>query len=177
MATGTGKTLVMAMVIAWHILNKVTYPQDARFSKNVLVVAPGLTVKSRLAVLESSHAANYYEAFRIVPETLMEALRQGRVIVRNWHALNWETEEKIKKKRSVDKRGAKSNEAYVRDVLGDMASAQNILVVNDEAHHAWRVPAESKISGVSKEEKRRGSDEVGGRPRSHQPGARRAPRL
>ena len=67
MATGSGKTIVMAMVIAWHILNKVTYPQDARFSKNVLVIAPGLTVKSRLAVLETSHPANYYEAFRIVP--------------------------------------------------------------------------------------------------------------
>src|SRR6266849_3942698 len=72
MATGSGKTIVMAMVIAWHILNKVTYPQDVRFSKNVLVIAPGLTVKSRLAVLETSHAANYYEAFRIVPEALME---------------------------------------------------------------------------------------------------------
>lgn len=51
MATGSGKTLVMAMAIAWHVLNKVTYPQDARFSRNVLVIAPGLTVKSRLAVL------------------------------------------------------------------------------------------------------------------------------
>src|SRR3989441_4834308 len=103
MATGSGKTLVMAMAIAWHILNKTAYPQDARFSKNVFVVAPGLTVKSRLAVLEPSHPANYYKAFRIVPEALMETLRQGRVIVRNWHALNWDTEEKIKKKRSVDK--------------------------------------------------------------------------
>ena len=54
MATGTGKTVVMAMVIAWHILNKATYPQDIRFSKNVLVIAPGLTVKNRLAVLEPS---------------------------------------------------------------------------------------------------------------------------
>ena len=51
MATGSGKTIVMAMVIAWQVLNKVTYPQDTRFSKNVLVVAPGLTVKNRLAVL------------------------------------------------------------------------------------------------------------------------------
>ena len=63
MATGSGKTIVMAMAIAWHILNKATYPQDTRFSKNVLVIAPGLTVKSRLAVLEPSHAANYYQAF------------------------------------------------------------------------------------------------------------------
>jgi type III restriction enzyme len=162
MATGSGKTLVMAMVITWNILNKVTYPQDARFSRNVFVVAPGLTVKSRLAVLEPSHPANYYAAFRIVPDPLMEALRQGRVIVRNWHALNWETEEKIRRKRSVDKRGAKSNEAYVRDVLGEMASAQNILVINDEAHHAWRVPAESKIKGVSKDELDEATKWVGG---------------
>ena len=168
MATGSGKTIVMAMVIAWHILNKVTYPQDARFSKNVLVIAPGLTVKSRLAVLEPHNPANYYEAFRIVPEALMEKLRQGKVIVRNWHALNWETEEKIKKRRSVDKRGAKSNEAYVRDVLGDMASASNILVVNDEAHHAWRVPAESKVKGVAKDEIEEATKWVGGLDRINQ---------
>src|SRR5207302_5666050 len=98
MATGSGKTIVMAMVIAWHILNKATYPQDTRFSKNVFVVAPGLTVRNRLAVLYPTHQSNYYELFRIVPDALMETLRQGRVIVRNWHALNWESEDKIRKK-------------------------------------------------------------------------------
>ena len=61
MATGSGKTIVMAMVIAWHVLNRVATPQDARFAKNVLVVAPGLTVKNRLAVLEPSADDNYYE--------------------------------------------------------------------------------------------------------------------
>jgi type III restriction enzyme len=162
MATGTGKTIVMAMAIAWHILNKVTYPQDKRFSKNILVIAPGLTVKSRLAVLEPSHPENYYTAFSIIPSTLLETLRQGKVLVRNWHALNWETEEKIKRKRSVDKRGAKSDEAYVRDVLGEMASSRNILVINDEAHHAWRVPAESKIKGVTKDEIEEATKWVGG---------------
>ena len=98
----------------------------------------------------------------------METIRQGRVIVRNWHALNWESEEKIRKKRGVDKRGAKSNEAYVRDVLGDMASAQNILVINDEAHHAWRVPAESKIKGVAKEDIEEATKWVGGLDRINQ---------
>lgn len=162
MATGSGKTIVMAMVIAWHVLNKTTYPHDTRFSKNVLVIAPGLTVKSRLAVLEPSNAANYYELFRIIPEGLIEKLRQGKVLVRNWHALNWDTEEKLRKRRSVDKRGPKSNEAYVRDVLGDMASASNILVVNDEAHHAWRVPAESKVKGVAKQDIEAATKWVGG---------------
>ena len=51
MATGSGKTVVMAMLIAWQVINKVTYPQDTRFSKYVFVVAPGLTVKSRQQVL------------------------------------------------------------------------------------------------------------------------------
>ena len=143
MATGAGKTIVMAMAIAWHILNKVTYPQDTRFSKNVLVVAPGLTVKNRLAVLVPSAPGNYYDAFRIVPSALLDKLRQGRVLVRNWHALAWDSAEQIARKRSVDKRGVKSDEAYTREVLGEMANARNLLVINDEAHHAWRVNVEA----------------------------------
>ena len=162
MATGSGKTIVMAMVMAWHILNKVTWPRDTRFARNILVIAPGLTVRNRLAVLEPSHPENYYEAFRIVPSTLLDKLRQGKVVIRNWHALNWETQEKIAGKRGVDKRGAKSDEAYVRDVLGDMAHARNILVVNDEAHHAWRVPAESKVKGVAKADIEEATKWVGG---------------
>ena len=162
MATGSGKTVVMAMLLAWHILNRISYPQDRRFSRNVLVVAPGLTVKSRLAVLEPSHAENYYDEFRIVPSALLDKLRQGKVVVRNWHALNWETEEKIAGKRGVDKRGAKSDEVYVREVLGDLANARNLLVINDEAHHAWRVPAESKVRGVAKDEIEEATKWVGG---------------
>ena len=144
MATGSGKTIVMAMVIAWHILNKVTYPQDARFSRNVLVMAPGLTVKSRLSVLEPSAEGNYYEAFRIVPAGLLDKLRQGKVLIRNWHVLSWDSEEQIKKRRSVDKRGGQSDEAYTREVLQEMANAQNLLVINDEAHHAWRINPEAE---------------------------------
>ena len=148
MATGSGKTVVMAMVIAWHILNKVANPRDARFAKNVLVVAPGLTVRSRLVVLKPSHAENYYEEFRVVPSAMRDKLRRGKVVIRNWHALNWESEERIARKRGVDKRGAQSDAAYVREVLGDMAGARNLLVVNDEAHHAWRVPPGGKVRGV-----------------------------
>ena len=144
MATGSGKTIVMAMVIAWHVLNKVAYPMDARFAKNILVMAPGLTVKNRLGVLEPAAEGNYYEAFSIVPSALFDKLRQGKVLVRNWHALSWDSEEQIKKRRSVDKRGTKSDEAYTREVLGEMASARNLLVINDEAHHAWRVIFEAE---------------------------------
>ena len=167
MATGSGKTIVMAMLIAWQILNKVTYPQDTRFSKNIFVVAPGLTVKSRLQVLIPSDIGNYYDEFSIIPPGLFEKLRQGRVRIRNWHALQWETEEQLSKKRSVDKRGSKSDEAYAREVLGDLANASNIVVINDEAHHAWRVPAESKIKGLSKEDIEEATRWIGGLDRVH----------
>lgn len=108
MAKGSGKTIVMAMVIAWHILNKVAAGQDARFSRNVMIIAPGLTVKSRLAVLEPAGIGNYYEDFNIVPSALLDKLRRGKVRIANWHALAWDSDERIKKRRSVDKRGAKS---------------------------------------------------------------------
>jgi type III restriction enzyme len=143
MATGSGKTVVMAMLAAWQILNKVTYPQDARFSKNILVIAPGLTVKRRLEVLYPSNAGNFYDQFSVVPAGLRDKLRQGKILVHNWHKLDWETEQQLEKKHSVDKRGPKSDEAYVREVLDDMASATKIIVINDEAHHAWRLNPEA----------------------------------
>ena len=170
MATGSGKTILMAMLIAWNVLNKVTYPQDKRFSKSILLIAPGLTVKSRLQVLVPGTAGNYYSEFQIVPPGLEDKLRQGqtcRVLVHNWHKLDWESEEQIRKKRSVDKRGPKSDEAYVRGVLGEMASAQNIVVINDEAHHAWRVPPKSRIAGVSKDEVDEATKWIGGLDRIH----------
>jgi type III restriction enzyme len=167
LATGAGKTVVMSMVIAWQILNRVTYGQDPRFNKHVLAVAPGLTVKSRLSVLVPDSPGNYYDEFHIVPAALFDKLRQGRVLVHNWHKLGWETEEQVARRRSVDKRGPKSDEAYVRDVLGEMATARNLIVINDEAHHAWRVPAESKVAGVKKEDIEEATKWIGSLDRIH----------
>ena len=170
MATGSGKTILMAMLIAWQVINKATYPQDKRFSKNILVIAPGLTVKNRLEVLVPGSAGNYYSEFQIIPPGLEDKLRQGqtcRVLVQNWHKLDWESEEQLSKRRSVDKRGALSDEAYVREVLGEMQSAENLLVINDEAHHAWRVPPKVKIAGISKDELKEATKWVGGLDRIH----------
>ncbi|TWU46499.1 BPTD_3080 family restriction endonuclease [Rubripirellula reticaptiva] len=152
MATGSGKTIVMAMVIAWQTLNRVTYSQDSRYSKHILAIAPGLTVRNRLAVLVPDSPGNYFDLFQIVPPALYDKLRQAKVVIHNWHKLGWDTDEQIAKRRSVDKRGAKSDEAYTREVLGEMAAARNLIVLNDEAHHAWRVPAGSSVQGVSKDD-------------------------
>ncbi|MEX0702459.1 MAG: DEAD/DEAH box helicase family protein [Planctomycetales bacterium] len=168
MATGSGKTIVMGMAIAWQVLNKATYGNDPRFAKHVLLIAPGLTVRNRLRVLVPDERDNYYDQFHIVPGGLYDKLRQGKVLIHNWHKLGWETEEQIARRKSVDKRGPKSDEAWVRDVLDEMASARNLLVINDEAHHAWRVPSESKVSGVAKADMEEATKWIGGLDRIHQ---------
>jgi type III restriction enzyme len=159
MATGSGKTILMAMIIAWQTLNKVACPQDKRFSKHVFVVAPGLTVKSRLQVLQPSNADNYYDEFNIVPPGLHDKLRQGKVLIRNWHTMMPLDPNDGPK---VVKKGAESNEAFTRRVLDGMANASNIFVINDEAHHAWRVPPKSTIKGVPKEEIEEATRWIGG---------------
>ncbi len=175
MATGTGKTIVMSMILAWQFLNKVTYPTDNRFSKHALIIAPNLTVKSRLQVLLPQHEQNYYELFNIVPTDLMDKLRQGKMVIHNWHTLAWDDQDKLDAKvkkgqlRSVDTRQRMeiSGAAYAKQVLGEMANVKNLIVINDEAHHAWRVPAESKIKGVKKEDIEESTIWVGGLDRIH----------
>ncbi|MCF0168526.1 MAG: DEAD/DEAH box helicase family protein, partial [Bacteroidales bacterium] len=48
MATGTGKTWVMMVLMIWQILNARHEEQGNRFTKNFLIVAPGLVVYDRL---------------------------------------------------------------------------------------------------------------------------------
>jgi len=135
MATGSGKTVVMGMVIAWQVLNKLANPQDRRFSDAVLLVCPNLTIRERLQVLLPWKSGNYYEKFDLVPRGLFERLQQGKFEVTNWHLFQPQDDSRS---RSVVQRGAESNAAFSRRVLKELASKQNILVVNDEAHHAYR---------------------------------------
>jgi type III restriction enzyme len=153
LCTGGGKTIVMAMLIAWQVCNKASYTHDTRFSKNVFIIAPNLTVKNRLQVLLIGGGENYYVHFNIVPPSLYEILLQGKIIIHNWQALAWDDEETLKKKKSVDKRGPKSDEAYSLEILGSTLKSKNILVINDEAHHAWRKNPEikEKYAGLDKE--------------------------
>ncbi len=151
MATGSGKTILMAMLIGWQILNKVSNRQDARFSDAVLVVCPNLTVRDRLRGSDETKGGreperplipnakgNYFERFDIVPPHLRPLLAQGRVMVTNWHAFALQDDAK---KRGVTKRGMESDTAFCDRVLKELDTlrkAHNILVLNDEAHHAYR---------------------------------------
>jgi len=140
MATGSGKTVVMAMLIAWSILNKVRDRQNPLFSDAVLVVCPNLTVKGRLQVLYPDREGvdaeeSYYSKFDIVPATLRGLLAQGRVLVTNWHAFALQDDTR---KHGVVNRGVESDSAFCDRVLSDLGRKGNLLVLNDEAHHAYR---------------------------------------
>lgn len=181
MATGSGKTVVMSMVAAWSILNKVTNRQDARFSDSVLVVGPNLTVKERLGVLVPQAAGNYYEAFDLVPTSYRDLLARGRVFVTNWHVFLVRDDARPGR-RSVVQRGRESDGAFCKRVLGkDLGNASGLLVLNDEAHHAYRPAppaspdeAEREREEMSAEERKEADDSaeeatvwVGGLDRIH----------
>lgn len=135
MATGSGKTVVMAMVIAWQVLNKLADPQDGRFSDAVLLVCPNLTIKERLQVLLPWKPNNYYQKFDLVPDGMLDRLQQGKFEVTNWHVFQLRDDSRSK---GVVQRGAESNAAFCRRVLRELGPKKNILVINDEAHHAYR---------------------------------------
>ncbi len=167
LATGTGKTVVMAMLIAWQLCNKVAGGQDPRFAKRFLIVAPNLTVRRRLGVLDPRTKGNYYREFDILPRGWEDELGSAQVVIHNWHALNWESGEAMARKVGVDKRGAMSDRAYVREVLRGMSGTSKIVVINDEAHHAWRVPAGGRLPGIEKAQIEEATKWVGGLDRIH----------
>lgn len=151
MATGTGKTMVMAMTILWSGLNKVTSRQDARFSDQMLVVSPNLTVRDRLAGaggLDPKHSESAYVDFDLIPPQYSGLLGQLKVQVLNWQGLATKEDPK----RSVVKRGRESDAAFCRRVLTGLSPSGRILVLNDEAHHAYRFPSDLVVSGVDADE-------------------------
>lgn len=153
MATGSGKTVVMAMLVAWAFCNRGRVPGNDRFANAALVVCPNLTIKERLQVLRPERADNYYEAFDLVPSALLAELRKGRVLVTNWHAFVPESPHaEGGKTYAVVNKGDESSAAFARRVLGELADRGQVMVLNDEAHHAYR-PALVADDELSKEER------------------------
>jgi type III restriction enzyme len=138
MATGSGKTVVMAMLISWAFCNRGTKPGDPRFPRRALIVCPNLTIKERLAVLRPDDPDNYYEKFDLVPSTLRVELAKGKVFVTNWHWFSPESEVIKVGGVTVGKIGAETSEAFAQNRLGDLWDTEPLMVFNDEGHHAYR---------------------------------------
>jgi type III restriction enzyme len=150
MATGSGKTVVMAMIIAWHTLNKIANPQDSLFSDTFLIVTPGITIRDRLRVLLPNDPQNYYRAMDIVPPNLFEQLQKAKIIITNFHA--FKQRERIQAGKLTKSILGKGNgsafmetpDQMVRRVCRELGNKKNIVVINDEAHHCYRRKVDSE---------------------------------
>ena len=159
MATGTGKTVVMAMLITWHILNKLANPQDARFSSSFLIVTPGITIKDRLRVLLPSDPNNYYKQMDVVPPDKRSALNQAKIVITNFHA--FQLREKVKAGRLTKELLAQGKKSpftetpgqMVKRVCRELGNKRNIIVINDEAHHCYRHKPETEKERMTREER------------------------
>ncbi len=144
MATGSGKTVVMSMLIAWQTLNKRRSPKDNRFADAFLVVTPGITIRDRLRVLYPSDPNNYYRELDIVPPEYRADLGTARIVVTNFHA--FKRREKgdagglTKRVLTANNPGAftESEEEMVNRVCRELGTGRELLVINDEAHHCYR---------------------------------------
>jgi len=144
MATGSGKTVVMAMLIAWHALNKLAHSQDPRFSDAFLIVTPGITIKDRLRVLLPNDPNSYYRERDLIPRDLASELNKAKIVITNFHAFKLRELASMGK---LNKAILKANETgaftespgqMVRRVCRELGGKKNIIVINDEAHHCYR---------------------------------------
>lgn len=161
MATGSGKTVVMAMLIAWHVLNKNAGKQDARFSDTFLIVTPGITIRDRLRVLLPNDPQNYYRKMDIVPPDLISQLGKAKIIITNFHAFKLRERNKASKLTKNILAGGEASPftetpvQMVRRVCRELGNKKNILVINDEAHHCYRRKPEApeeKLKGDERKE-------------------------
>jgi type III restriction enzyme len=155
MATGSGKTVVMSMVVAWAFCNRGMNPATTLYPNGVLICCPNLTVKERLQVLRPERADNYYEAFDIVPIKYRPLLQSGKVLVTNWHRFAPESEHVENGTRyAVVNKGPETPDTFARRVLEDLYDRLPIMVMNDEGHHCWRpaAAAEEDLATVDKDE-------------------------
>jgi type III restriction enzyme len=159
MATGAGKTVVMAMLIAWHTLNKRANPQDARFSDTFLIVTPGITIRDRLRVLLPNDPENYYRQRDIVPAQLQGHLGQAKILITNFHAFQLREKVaagKITKSILADGQPSPFTETpdqMARRVCRGFGAKKNIIVLNDEAHHCYRRKPDSEDETLTGDER------------------------
>lgn len=141
LATGAGKTTVMAMLIAWQTLNAVRHPGAKKFSRGFLIVAPGITIKDRLRVLQPSDPESYYKSREIVPEDMVGELGRAKVVITNYHAFQRKFDPPLNKVQQAALKTTpklESDGKLIQRVAGELMGMKNIVVLNDEAHHCYR---------------------------------------
>ncbi len=146
LATGAGKTTVMAMLIAWQTVNAVRRPNSKKFTRGFLVVTPGLTIRDRLRVLQPNDPDSYYLSRELIPGDMIGDIERAKIVITNFHAF------KLRERMEISKGGrlllqGRGNEEIntlesegqmLQRVMPELMGMKNVMVINDEAHHCYR---------------------------------------
>lgn len=153
LATGTGKTVVMALLVTWSTLHR-SKVSGSSLSANFLVLVPNLTVRDRVSGvprgdgLTYSGEHNLYDVFEMIPPEYHDEFHPN-VLVRNWQGIplegkreDWISEEITEEGRFIPaavlramrRRTQQDPNAVVRRMLGGW---RDLVVINDEAHHVY----------------------------------------
>lgn len=171
LATGAGKTTVMAMIIAWQTVNAVRRPNSRNFSRGFLLVAPGLTIRDRLRVLLPSDPNSYYDKREIVPPDMLDDIKRARIVITNYHAFKLReridiasgTRALLKGRTGDDLDTLESEGQMLQRVMPELMGMKGIIVLNDEAHHCYREKprdpnAAADVAGSGEAEQLKGDD-------------------
>ena len=162
LATGSGKTTVMAMLIAWQTVNAVRRPNSRNFTKGFLVVTPGLTIRDRLRVLLPNDPGSYYRSRELVPREMLPDLERARIVITNYHAFKRrETLDLSKGGRALlqgrgpEIESVESEGQMLQRVMPELMGMRSIMAFNDEAHHCYREkPGESEEGRLAGDDRR-----------------------
>ena len=155
LATGAVKTTVMAMLIAWQTVNAVRRPNSKKFTRGFLLVAPGLTIKDRLRVLQPNDPDSYYASRELVPGDMLGDLKRAKIVITNYHAFKSRERMELSKGGRLLLQGRGGDELNTQEtegqmlqrVMPDLMGMGNVLVINDEAHHCYREKPGVKVEG------------------------------
>ena len=170
LATGAGKTTVMAMLIAWQTLNAARSPASSHFSRAFLIVTPGITIRDRLQILLPSHPDNYYAKRELIPADMLPDIAKAKIVLTNYHAFRHKETIDVSKVGRALLQGrdpepittTETEGAMLQRACGELLAFKNVVVINDEAHHCYRErqqgAAETPIAAEDREEAKRNAE-------------------
>ncbi len=170
LATGAGKTTVMAMLIAWQTVNAARHPNSRHFSRGFLIIAPGITIRDRLRVLMPNDPDSYYKSRELVPSDMLADIDRAKIVITNYHAF------KLRERMEVSKGTRAALEGWrgethqtletegqmIQRVMPELMGLKNVVVLNDEAHHCYRERAQNDdvedLKGEEKDEAKKNNE-------------------
>ena len=167
MATGAGKTTVMAMLIAWQTVNAVRTPGSNLFTRGFLIVTPGITIRDRLRVLQPNDPDSYYKTRELIPVEMLDEINKARIVITNFHAFQLrevmqtgKVGKALLQGRDQPLNTSETDGQMIRRVAEELMGLKNIVVINDVAHHCYREkPDNEDIASLTTDEKQEAKEE------------------